>query len=124
MADKITQTGIGLPIETLQRLDRLRACLGRSRSFVVDYVLMNGGLDAVEDDLLTDVQAFNRIALALGLTWQGLVEKYVDDFGAKTYPPTVAQLAEMHKVAVETMVRQEAELAAPARSLRDLRAAR
>jgi hypothetical protein len=117
MTDKIIQTGIGLPVETLARLDRLRACFGRSRSHVVEYCLANDGLSGVEDDLRTDIEAYNAIAQALGITWQQLTERYVEEFGAKTYPPTVAALREMW--AQEGM----APATAPApRSLRDLRA--
>lgn len=114
MTDKIVQTGIGLPVETLARLDRLRACFGRSRSFVVDYALLNGGLAGVEQDLATDLAAYDDIAAALGITWQELATRYVDAFGAKTYPPTVADLRAMWTPA--------AMAAAPSvpRTLRDL----
>jgi len=116
MADKIIQTGIGLPVETLARLDRLRACLGRSRSFVVDYALLNGGLITVETDLETDIAAYNAIAEALGITWQELAERYVEAFGAKTYPPTVSKLREMWVPAAARV-----PAAATVRTLRDLR---
>lgn len=120
MADKIVQTGIGLPVETLARLDRLRACIGRSRSFVVDYVLSNGGLEAVEEDLATDIAAYEDLAGRLGVGWQQLAERYVEEFGAKTYPPTVAMLCDMWG-SPPTGRQALQEASAPARSLRDLR---
>lgn len=88
------QTGIGLGRETVQRLDRLRAVYGKSRSFVADLALTSGGLDGVERLNAADVQRFNDLAADAGMTWQEYVEAYVTDFGTKTYPPTVAQLEE------------------------------
>jgi hypothetical protein len=88
------QTGIGLGRETVQRLDRLRAVYGKSRSFVADLALTSGGLDGVERLNAADIERFNDLAADAGMTWQEYVEAYVTDFGTKTYPPTVAQLEE------------------------------
>jgi hypothetical protein len=88
------QTGIGLGRETVQRLDRLRAVYGKSRSFVADLALTSGGLDMVETNNAADIERFNDLAADADMTWQEYVEAYVTDFGTKTYPPTVAQLEE------------------------------
>lgn len=88
------QTGVGLGRETVQRLDRLRACYGRSRSYVTDLALISGGLDGLEKINAADVARFNDLAADAGMTWQSYVEAYVMEYGTKTYPPTVAQLEE------------------------------
>jgi hypothetical protein len=89
------QTGVGLGRETILRLDRLRACYGRSRSFVADLALIGGGLDMLETNNASLIERFNALASDAGKTWQEYVERYVTAFGSKTYPPTVAQLEEM-----------------------------
>jgi predicted transcriptional regulator len=88
------QTGIGLGRETVQRLDRLRAVYGKSRSYVADLALTSGGLSGLEAVNAADVARFGDLAADAGMTWQEYVEAYVTDFGTKTYPPTVAQLEE------------------------------
>lgn len=100
-AKTIIQTGIGLEIETLLRCDRLRACLGRSRSYVIERALtmpalgVDGGLAALERERAGTVGIFNALAEAAGMTWQEYASAYVDAFGLKTYPPDVEALAAM-----------------------------
>lgn len=89
------QTGVGLGRETILRLDRLRACYGRSRSFVADLALVSGGLGGIEAENVETLLRFNALAADAGMTWQAYVERYVTTFGSKTYPPTVTQLEEM-----------------------------
>lgn len=90
------QTGIGLARTTVQRLDRLRAVYGKSRSFVADLALVSGGLDGIEALNAADIARFNDLAADAGMTWQEYVEAYVTEYGTKTYPPTVAQLEGTH----------------------------
>lgn len=98
----IFQTGIGLDGETLARCDRLRACLGRSRSHVIERALHTGGLDAVEAEHADAIRTFEGLASQAGMTWQQYAMAYVDAFGAKTYPPDVAALAAMKFTGRET----------------------
>lgn len=99
----IVQTGIGLEIETLARCDRLRAVFGRSRSWVIERALTGGGLTALEDQKMREIDHFNAMAWDLGgAGWQEYARRYVEAFGAKTYPPTVAILAAMKFTGTET----------------------
>jgi predicted transcriptional regulator len=108
MAERtIFQTGIGLDAETLARCDRLRACLGRSRSYVIEQALRAGGLDLQEADHLGDIKTFEELASQAGLTWQQYAAAYVEAFGAKTYPPDVATLAAMQFTGRETRAQLE-----------------
>ena len=127
MAERtIFQTGIGLDGETLARCDRLRACLGRSRSHVIEQALRAGGLDAVEAEHADAIRTFEGLASQAGLTWQQYAAAYVDAFGAKTYPPDVAALAAMKFTGRETreqltkkMTRLAGQRRAAAREERD-----
>lgn len=96
MADAIVQTGIGIDRDTMARCDRLRACFGRSRSYVIEQALAGRGLDALEYEMRAEVQLFNALAQDAGCAdWREYARRYVDTFGAKTYPPNVKDLAEM-----------------------------
>lgn len=95
MSDKIIQTGIGLEQETLARCDRLRACFGRSRSWVIESALRKGGLVGLEMDKRAEIELFNALAKAAGVTWQEYVARYLAEFGSKTYPPTTETLEKM-----------------------------
>jgi hypothetical protein len=99
----IFQTGIGLDGETLARCDRLRACLGRSRSHVIELALRAEGLAGVEVEYADKIDTFNRLAELSGYAdWQEYAAAYVEAFGAKTYPPDVAALAAMKFTGRET----------------------
>jgi hypothetical protein len=98
----IFQTGIGLDAETLARCDRLRACLGRSRSHVIELALRAEGLAGVEAEYAGKIAIFGALAEGVGMTWQQYAAAYVDAFGAKTYPPDVDALAAMKFTGRET----------------------
>jgi hypothetical protein len=91
MASNIVQTGIGLERSTLLRCDRLRACYGRSRSWVIERGLQVG-LAKLEAEKADEVQLFSRLAERHGMTWQQYVAWYVGEYGLKTFPPTVTDL--------------------------------
>jgi predicted transcriptional regulator len=111
MAERtIFQTGIGLDAETLARCDRLRACLGRSRSHVIEQALRAGGLDALEAQASEEIETFHGLASQAGLTWQQYAAAYVEAFGAKTYPPDVATLAAMQFTGRETRAQLERKM--------------
>lgn len=131
----IRQTGIGLEEETLLRCDRLRFCYGKSRSYVIERALTNGGLAALEAEMAEDIERFGSLAAMWDQgagDWRGYVAHLVATYGAKTYPPTVAKLEDMAGVkrapaetAYEREVREAAESAMPqtakaVRGLRDL----
>jgi predicted transcriptional regulator len=99
----IFQTGIGLDAETLARCDRLRACLGRSRSYVIEKALHAGGLASLEAEHVNEIRQFNVLAELAGYAgWQQYATAYVEAFGAKTYPPDVDALAAMKFTGRET----------------------
>ena len=90
--EPIQYTSVGLSRLTLDRVDRLRMCLGRSRSHVIEILLTGGGLDTVEEQYAESVEAVRRLAERRGQSWGQLVDDYVTEYSGKTYPPTVAQL--------------------------------
>lgn len=92
MGKRIIQTGIGLDEITLQRCDRLRACFGRSRSWVIEQAISNGGLDVLERERAGEIRRFEGLAAAAGVTWQEYLKRYLAEFGAKTLPPSVEEL--------------------------------
>lgn len=89
MTGPIMQTGIGLSQDLVERLDRLRACYGRSRSWIIQRALREGALAGLEQERLADVRRFNELAAAAGLTWQQGAKLYAERYGRMTYPPTV-----------------------------------
>lgn len=109
----IIQTGIGLDHETLARCDRLRACYGRSRSWVIERALNVEGLRGLEQEMAGLVQRFDALAANAGhsgMAWQQYAQKYVEAFGAKTYPPTVEVLEEINFTGHETAAQLERKL--------------
>lgn len=91
MSDKIIQTGIGLELGTLTRCDRLRACFGRSRSWVIGQAT-HVGLAKLEAQKADEIERFGALAERAGMTWQQYTAWYLGEYGAKTHPPTVADL--------------------------------
>jgi hypothetical protein len=92
MTAKSVQTGIGFPRETLQRIDRLRAVFGKSRSWTTDYALTHGGLDGAERLNVGGVGVFADLARTLGLTWRELADAYAGEFSRYTYPPSLDEI--------------------------------
>jgi hypothetical protein len=88
----VEMTGIGVTPTVMRRLDRLRAVFGKSRSWVVEYVLTHGGLDGVEEAEAGQVQAFNALATKNGHSWEDYAFWYSATFSSRTYPPRVADI--------------------------------
>lgn len=123
----IIQTGIGLEQETLARCDRLRACYGRSRSWVIERALagqaggVDGGLAALEREQAATIAIFDALAAAAGVTWQQYAQAYVEAFGAKTYPPGVQALEAMGFTGRETRQQLERKMIKAAGQAREAR---
>lgn len=89
----MVQSGIGLSEETMARVDRLRACYGKSRSWVIEQVLTNGeGLAATESLKRAEIKRFNALAAKDGVSWQEYAQWYAAQYSRMTYPPTVDEL--------------------------------
>lgn len=92
-AEPIPYTSVGLSRSTLDRVDRLRICMGRSRSHVMEQALLYaGGLAGLEAAFSANLRMVRELARLRGQSWEQLVESYVKEYGGKTYPPTVEQL--------------------------------
>jgi len=87
---RMEQTGIGLTEDTMRRVDRLRACFGKSRAWVVERALTDsGGLDGLEDTCAEEIAQFAKLAARQGMTWQEYARWYAETFHRKTNPPTL-----------------------------------
>jgi hypothetical protein len=89
------KTGIGLADLTMQRVDRLRAVLGMSRTRIVEYLLTHGGLPEAETRWADGITRFNRLAHAADTdngTWQEYADWYAMAFSSKTFPPDIEAL--------------------------------
>ena len=92
--EPIVQTGVGFERRTLLRLDRLRAVHGRSRSHVLERIVSTA-LEAEEAQHADALARFAALADGAGMSLDEYTSRYVRTFGAKTFPPTVAQLEEI-----------------------------
>lgn len=91
-SEPIPYTSVGLSRDTLDRVNRLKIAMGRSRSHVIETALSGGGLAGVEAELGEGIRMIGRLASLRGQTWRQLVTQYETKFSGKTYPPTVEQL--------------------------------
>lgn len=91
------QLGLGLPAETLARLDRLRACTGLTRGEVIETALTGQGIAALERACEENglLSRFGALADGAGMTWQEYARDYASRWSRKTYPPAVAELEQM-----------------------------
>lgn len=88
------QTGVGLSAETMQRIDRLRAVFGASRTRVIEDLII-GQLETAEKQHAAEIARFNRLAHAAETdngTWQEYADWYAAAFSSKTFPPDIAEL--------------------------------
>src|ERR1051325_8818754 len=92
---RIKQFGVGVDTDVFVRLERLRACLGESRSRVVEIALTGGGLGKLEREHAADVDMFDKLAVRLGKTWQEYAQEYGQRWAKQTYPPKVSELIEI-----------------------------
>lgn len=92
--------GAGVDEDVMARLERLRACLGESRSHVLNRALVEGGLDALETAYDSDIRTFDRLANGQGMTWREYALAYGQAYARKTYPPTVEELVPVKGVFV------------------------
>lgn len=79
--------------ETLARMDRLRTCLGVSRSRVAELALTGQGIERMEVEQQELIKKFNRLADGQGKTWQEYAAWYAEKFARLTYPPNLDALA-------------------------------
>lgn len=77
----------------LARLDRLRACLGDSRSRVAEDVILAGPIHVVEAREAARVARFDQLAADAGMQWWEYAAAYARAFSRQTYPPSVDLLA-------------------------------
>lgn len=89
---RIRQFGVGVDEATFARVERLRACMGESRSRVIDMALTRGGLDSLEKQYARRTETFNMLARRAGQTWEEFALAYGREYSHQTYPPTVEKL--------------------------------
>lgn len=85
-------TSIGLAMSTYHRIERLRMCMERSRSHVIEQALLHGGIDALEDQYAPGIELLRRLAELRGVRWQSIAEAYAKDNAGRTYPQTLPEL--------------------------------
>lgn len=88
------QTGVGLSELTMQRVDRLRAVQGASRTRVIEDLMVTHALNAAELAYENEIKRFNRLAARDGVSWQEYADWYAATFSSKTFPPGIAELEE------------------------------
>lgn len=88
----LTYMGIGLDVHVTARVDRLRACTGKSRSDVIGQALAGGGLAALERKYPQEIARFLALAQRAGQGWEEYAHAYAEKHARRTYPPTVADL--------------------------------
>lgn len=91
---RIIQLGIGLDEELLARLDRLRACLGVSRSKVAELAL-HQSIARLERREEEGLRRFEVIARNAGMNWMEYAQDYAERYSRKTYPPTLEELEKL-----------------------------
>lgn len=86
---------IGAMVEPhlLARLDRLRACMGDSRSRVMEIVMTQGPIDKIEAQYGEAIKTFNLLAERAGVPWWTYTLAYAVAFARQTYPPTAAAMS-------------------------------
>lgn len=90
-------TSIGLAMSTYHRIERLRMCMERSRSHVIEQALLHGGIDALEDQYAPGIELLRRLAELRGVRWQAIAEAYAKDNAGRTYPQTLPELMAEHE---------------------------
>lgn len=86
------QFGLGLPLDVMARLERLRAVLGEPRSRVVERGLTGQGLTALETEHHQGCVRFIQLADRAGLPWTEYARRYALAFSNRTYPPNIDEL--------------------------------
>lgn len=92
---RIKFCGVGVNEHVLARLDRLRACLGESRSRVLERALVAGGLPGLEREFSSEVARFSALAEQIGVSWEEFAQAYSVIYARQTYPPKVAELEKL-----------------------------
>lgn len=85
-------TGVSLTEDVVLRLDRLRAVFQRSRSWVIEYALLNGGIAALEDGAGALIARFNALAVREGQTWQDYAYAYAATNARRAKGKSIAEL--------------------------------
>lgn len=96
----LTYMGIGLDVHVAARVDRLRACAGKSRSELIGQIVKGDEtLAGLERRYVHEIGRFGALAQRAGQGWEDYVRHYAEKYAKLTYPPSVADLEENERKA-------------------------